>query len=313
MSKSTPDWMRMRPKRSLWQRMWQQKALILMTIPGLLVILVFNYFPMYGVTIAFKDFSPRAGILRSPWVGFQWFDMFLGNPLAGKLLMNTFLLGLYSLVWGFPAPIILALLFNELRGRKFKKITQTISYFPHFISVVIVAGMIKEFASRTGLFNQIREVFDMAPISFLLEPKYFRTIFIGSGIWQSIGFSSIIYLAALSGVDTSLLDAAAIDGANRFQRIRYINWPTIAPTTTILLIFAISSVLANDFTKVMLLYSPKIYSVADVIGTYTYREGIQNQQFEYTSAIGLFMSIIGFVLIVISNWISRRVSETSLW
>ena len=169
MSKSTPDWMRMRPKRSLWQRMWQQKALILMTIPGLLVILVFNYFPMYGVTIAFKDFSPRAGILRSPWVGFQWFDMFLGNPLAGKLLMNTFLLGLYSLVWGFPAPIILALLFNELRGRKFKKITQTISYFPHFISVVIVAGMIKEFASRTGLFNQIREVFDMAPISFLLE------------------------------------------------------------------------------------------------------------------------------------------------
>ena len=313
MSKSTPDWMRMRPKRSLWQRMWQQKALILMTIPGLLVILVFNYFPMYGVTIAFKDFSPRAGILRSPWVGFQWFDMFLGNPLAGKLLMNTFLLGLYSLVWGFPAPIILALLFNELRGRKFKKITQTISYFPHFISVVIVAGMIKEFASRTGLFNQIREVFDMAPISFLLEPKYFRTIFIGSGIWQSIGFSSIIYLAALSGVDTSLLDAAAIDGANRFQRIRYINWPTIAPTTTILLIFAISNVLANDFTKVMLLYSPKIYSVADVIGTYTYREGIQNQQFEYTSAIGLFMSIIGFILIVISNWVSRRVSETSLW
>lgn len=300
-------------KRSIWQKMWQQKALILMTLPGLLVVFVFNYFPMYGVTIAFKDFSPRAGILRSPWIGLKWFDMFLGNPLAGKLLMNTFLLGLFSLIWGFPAPIILALMFNELKGRKFKKITQTISYFPHFISVVIVAGMIKEFASRTGLFNQIRELWNLPPISFLLDPQYFRTIFIGSGIWQGIGFSSIIYLAALSGVDTSLLDAAAIDGANRIQRIRYINWPTIAPTTTILLIFAISNVLANDFTKVMLLYSPKIYSVADVIGTYTYREGIQNQQFEYTSAIGLFMSVIGFVLIVISNWVSRRVSDTSLW
>lgn len=300
-------------KRSIWQKMWQQKALILMTLPGLLVVFVFNYFPMYGVTIAFKDFSPRAGILRSPWIGLKWFDMFLGNPLAGKLLMNTFLLGLFSLIWGFPAPIILALMFNELKGRKFKKITQTISYFPHFISVVIVAGMIKEFASRTGLFNQIRELWNLPPISFLLDPQYFRTIFIGSGIWQGIGFSSIIYLAALSGVDTSLLDASAIDGANRFQRIRYINWPTIAPTTTILLIFAISNVLANDFTKVMLLYSPKIYSVADVIGTYTYREGIQNQQFEYTSAIGLFMSVIGFVLIVISNWVSRRVSDTSLW
>lgn len=300
-------------KKSIWERIWQQKALIFMTIPGLLVILVFNYFPMYGVTIAFREFSVRAGIMRSPWVGLKWFEMFFSNPLAGRLLRNTFVLGLYSLLWGFPAPIILALLFNELRGRKFKRITQTISYFPHFISVVIVAGIIKEFTSRTGLFNQIRGIFDLAPISFLLEPRYFRSIFIGSGIWQSIGFSSIIYLAALSGVDGSLLDAASIDGANRFQRIRYIHWPTIAPTTTILLIFAISNILAHDFTKVMLIYSPRIYSVADVIGTYTYREGIQNQHYEYTAAIGLFMSLIGFALIVITNWFSRQVSETSLW
>lgn len=284
-----------------------------MTIPGLLIVLVFNYFPMYGVTIAFREFSVRAGILRSPWAGLKWFEMFFSNPLAGRLFRNTFLLGLYSLLWGFPAPIILSLLFNELRGKKFRKYAQTISYFPHFISVVVVAGMLKEFASRTGLFNQIRSLFDLEPISFFLEPQYFRTLFITSGIWQTIGFSSIIYLAALSGVDPSLLDAAAIDGANRFQRIRYINWPTIAPTTTILLIFAISNILAHDFTKVMLLYSPRIYSVADVIGTYTYREGIQNTNYEYASAIGLFMSVIGFVLIIITNWVSRRVSETSLW
>lgn len=279
----------------------------------MLVLLIFNYVPMYGVLIAFKDYSTRAGIWRSKWVGFKYFVNFFNNPLAPQLLWNSFILGVYTLFWSFPAPIILALLFNELRGRRFKKLAQTVSYFPHFISVVIVCGMVKEFCQRGGLFNQIRELLGYESISFLLEPQYFRTIFISSGIWQSVGFGSIIYLAALSGVDQSLLDAASIDGANRFHKIRYINWPTIAPTTTILLIFAISGILGTDFTKVLLLYSPKTYSVADVIGTYTFREGIQNQRFEYTTAIGLFMSVIGFILIASANWFSRRISETSLW
>lgn len=298
---------------SVMKRIWQQKALIFMTLPGLAVILVFNYFPMYGVTIAFKDYSPRAGILHSPWVGLKYFISFFSNPLAFPILKNTFLLGLYSLIWSFPAPVILSLLFNELRGVWFKKITQTISYFPHFISIVIVCGMIKEFSSRGGLFNQIGALLGNEPVSFLLDPKYFRTLFIASGIWQSVGFNSIIYLAALSGVDKELLDAAAIDGANRLHRIRYINWPAIAPTTVVLLIFAISNILGNDFTKVLLLYSPQTYSVADVIGTYTFREGIQGQKFEYATAIGLFMSAIGFILIIVSNWVSRRVSNQSLW
>ena len=300
-------------KESLWRKIIKQKALILMTIPGLLVVLIFNYFPMYGVLIAFKDYSPRAGIMGSPWAGFKYFESFLTNPMTPGIFKNTLLLGIYSLFWSFPAPIIQALLFNELRGKKFKKLTQTVSYFPHFISTVIVCGMIKEFSSRSGLFNQINALLGNSPVSFLLDPKYFRTLFIGSGIWQSVGFGSIIYLAALSGVDPSLLDAADIDGANRFHKIRYINWPAIAPTTTILLIFAISNILGNDFTKVLLLYSPKTYSVADVIGTYTFREGIRGQRFEYSTAIGLLMSVIGFILIVAANWFSRRVSETSLW
>ncbi|HHY82435.1 MAG TPA: sugar ABC transporter permease [Clostridiales bacterium] len=300
-------------KKPLWKRILQQRALILMVIPGLLVVLVFNYFPMYGVLIAFKDYSTRAGIWGSPWVGFKYFENFFKNPTTPSLFRNTFLLGLYSLIWSFPAPIILALLFNELRGKRFKKLTQTVSYFPHFISTIIVCGMLKEFSSRGGLFNQINALLGNEPVSYLLEPKYFRTLFIASGIWQSVGFGSIIYLAALSGVDQSLLDAADIDGANRFHKIIYINWPAIAPTTIVLLIFAISNIMGNDFTKVLLLYSPKTYSVADVIGTYTFREGIQGQRFEYTTAIGLLMSVIGFVLIVIANWVSKHVSETSLW
>ena len=299
--------------KTITERIWQQKALILMTVPGLLILLIFNYFPMYGVMIAFVDYSPRAGVINSPWVGLKYFIDFFNNPLSFRILRNTFLLGVYGLFWGFPAPIILALLFNELKGKRFKKLTQTISYFPHFISVVIVAGIVKDFASRGGLLNQIRELVDLPAISFLLHPRYFRALFISSSVWQGIGFGSIIYLAALSTVDKELLDAAVIDGANRFQRIRHINWPAILPTTTILLIFSISAILGTDFQKVMLLYSPATYSTADVVGTYVYREGIQGQRFEHATAIGLMMSIMGFFLIVSANWFTRKFGDTSLW
>jgi putative aldouronate transport system permease protein len=300
-------------KLPLWKKIWRQRVLFVMVIPGLAILFVFNYMPMYGLQLAFKHYSVRRGIFGSAWVGLQWFRMFFESPLAFRLLKNTLLLGLFSLLWSFPAPVILALMFNELRSPRFKKVTQTVSYFPYFVSTVIVCGMVKEFVSRTGLINQITGLFGIQPISFLLNPSYFRTIFIVSGIWQSIGFGCIIYLAALSNIDPNLLDAASIDGAGRLQKIRHINWPAIAPTTTILLIFAIGNILGNDFTKVLLLYSPQIYSTADVIGTYTFREGIQNQRFEYTTAIGFFMSVIGFLLLMISNWISRKVSETSLW
>jgi putative aldouronate transport system permease protein len=284
-----------------------------MVLPGLITVLVFSYFPMYGITIAFKDYNASKGIMGSPWVGFKYFTTFFHDPMAFRVLKNTLLLGLYTLLWSFPAPIILALLFNELRNKHFKKFVQTVSYFPHFISVVIVAGMLKDFTARDGLFNQIITYFGGTPIMFLLEPGYFRTIFISSGIWQGVGFGTIIYLAALSGIDPTYYDVAEVDGASRWKKIVHITWPSIKPTTIILLIFALGGILGSDFQKIILLYSPETYSVADVIGSYVYRQGILGARYEYTTAIGLFMSVISFVILYISNWVSRKVSETSLF
>ncbi|NLB39558.1 MAG: sugar ABC transporter permease, partial [Clostridiales bacterium] len=273
----------------------------------------FHYFPMYGILMAFKNFSPRLGIWNSKWVGLTHFQGFFNNPLSGRLMTNTLLLGIYSLLWSFPAPIILALLFNELRALRYKKLVQTVSYFPYFISVVVVCGMLREMTSREGLFNQITALFGREPKMFLLEPKYFRTIFIASGIWQGVGFGSIIYLAALSGVDPELYDVADIDGAGRFMKMIHISWQAIKPTTIVLLIFNLGGILGTDFQKVLLLYTPDTYSVADVIGTYVYREGLLGGRYESATAIGLFMSAISFVILVLANAISRRLSETSLW
>lgn len=284
-----------------------------MVLPGFLTVLVFNYFPMYGILIAFKNYSASKGIMDSPWVGFKYFNTFFHDPMAFRVLKNTLLLGVFTLFWSFPAPIILALLFNELRNKRFKKIVQTVSYFPHFISVVIVAGMIKEFTARDGLFNDIISFFGGTPIMFLLEPDYFRTIFISSGIWQGIGFGTIIYLAALSGIDPTLYDVAEVDGANRWKKVVHITWPSLKSTTVILLIFAVGGILGSDFQKIILLYSPETYSVADVIGSYVYRQGILGAQYEYTTAIGLFMSVISFIVLYLTNLISRKVSDTSLF
>jgi putative aldouronate transport system permease protein len=300
-------------RKKLFPLIWKQRYLYLMVLPGFLVVLIFNYFPMYGITIAFKNFNASEGIIGSPWVGFKYFTAFFHDPLAFRVLKNTLLLGLYTLLWSFPAPIILALLLNELRNRHFKKIVQTVSYFPHFISVVIVAGLLKDFLSRDGLVNHYITQLGGNPIMFLLEPGYFRTIFISSGIWQGIGFGSILYLAALSGIDPTLYDVAEVDGANRWKKALHITWPSIRPTTVILLIFSLGGILGTDFQKIILLYSPETYSVADVIGSYVYRQGILGARYEYTTAIGLFMSIISFVILYISNWVSRKVSETSLF
>jgi len=282
----------------------KHRTLMLMVLPGFVVVLLFNYLPMYGILMAFKNYSPRKGIWDSAWAGFKHFEGFFNNPLSGRLLMNTLIMGVYSLLWSFPAPIILALLFNELRHYRFKKLVQTVSYFPYFISVVVLAGMLREFTSRE---------FGAQPKMFLLDVRYFRSLFIGSGIWAGVGFGSIIYLAALSGVDPELYDVADIDGAGRFQKVIHISWQAIKPTTIILLIFNLGAILGTDFQKILLLYTPDTYPVADVIGTYVYREGLLGGRYEVSTAIGLFMSIISFIILVLANALSRRLSETSLW
>lgn len=291
----------------------KQKQLIMMVIPGIILVFIFAYIPIYGIAIAFKDYNPAVGIMGSEWVGLKYFKLFFSNPFAWRLIKNTFLLGFYSLLFSFPAPIILALLIDQVQNARFKKTVQTISYFPHFISMIVIVGLLKEFFAIDGLFNVIRAYFGFEGISFLTQPGWFRTIFIGSGIWQGIGWGTIIYLAALSNVDPQLHEAAVIDGANRWQRVRYINWPTILPTTTIMLIFAISGILGTDFQKVLLLYNEATYETADIISTYVYREGIMGGRYEYTTAIGLMMSGISLVLICMANKASKVLTENSLW
>ncbi|WP_240547999.1 ABC transporter permease [Paenibacillus lignilyticus] len=300
------------PNRFLRECM-QQKYLYLMVLPGFLIVLVFAYFPMYGVLVAFKDYNVAKGIWGSEWVGLKYFKQFLDNPMALRTIKNTLILGAYGLVFGFPAPIILALLLNEIRHTALKKFVQTVSYFPHFISTVIIVGMLKEFASLDGLFNQITGLFGLEPINFMTESKYFRTLFIGSGIWQGIGWGTILYLAALSNADPTLYDVASIDGANRWQKIRNISIPAIMPTIIILFILSVGGILGTDFMKVLLMYNPSTYEKADVIDTYVYRLGIEGGRFEYAAAVGLMLSAVSFLFVLITNRLSRKYSETSLW
>lgn len=287
--------------------------MVSMVLPGMLIIFLFNYVPMYGVAISFKNYDVSKTILGSEWIGMKWFELFFGTSLSWRLIKNTVLLGVYSLFWSFPMPIILAILMDQLSNLRYKKLVQTISYFPHFISVVIVASLIKDLFAIDGLANTITGLLGLKPISFMTEAAYFRSIFIGSGIWQGVGWGSIIYLAALSNVDPQLYEAAEIDGANRWQKIRNITWPCLIPATTIQLIFAVSGILGSDSQKVLLLYNASIYKVADIIGTYVYREGLEGGRFEYTAAIGLMQSVVSCLLIVLANSLSRVMGDNSLW
>lgn len=291
----------------------RDRYLFLMLIPGLLIYIFFCYLPMYGVVIAFKDFNPMAGILNSPWAGMRYFSQFFNSAFFGRLLKNTILISIYNLLWGFPIPIIFALLLNEIKDGPFKRITQTISYLPHFISIVVVVGMMVNLFAPTGLIPVFLEKnFGSSP-RFLSDPKMFRTMYIGSEIWQHFGWNSIIYLAALSGIDMQLYEAAKIDGANRMKQMWYITLPGIAPTIIILLILACGNILSVGFEKIILMYSPATYSTADVISTYAYRVGLLQAQYSFGSAVGLFNSVTNCIVLVVVNRISRHVSETSLW
>lgn len=293
-----------------WRR---NKALYLLVLPVLLFYLIFHYKPMYGAIIAFKDYTPALGIADSPWVGFDNFTRFFTSPYFVRLIKNTVLLSFYELIFGFPAPIILALLLNEVRNRKFKGIAQTITYLPHFISMVVVTGMITNFAMTSGLFNDIIVFFGGERSSLLQNPDLYRTIYVASSIWQEVGWGSIIYLSALSGVDSQLYGAAAIDGAGKWKQLIHVTFPAIMPTIIIMLILKTGSMMSMGYEKTILLYNPSTFETADIISSYIYRVGLLEMNWSYSTAIGLFNSVINCVLLVFTNKLSKKYSETSLW
>ncbi len=292
----------------------RNKLIYLMISPVVLYYIIFQYGPMYGLQIAFKDYSPALGFHGSPWVGFEHFKDFFNSFYFGRLLKNTILLSFYSLIFAFPAGIILALLLNEVRGRVFKRTVQTVTYMPHFVSLVVIVGILYDFTARDGVINYILvSLFGIEPIAFMRESEWFRTLYIGSDIWQNVGWSSIIFLAAMSGIDPSLYEAAKMDGAGRFKQMIHVTLPGIMPTVVILLILLIGKFMTVGDEKILLMYNPTTYDTADVIGTYVYRKGILESDFSYSAAVGLFKAIIAFTLLVIANGIARKAGDTKLW
>ncbi|WP_239635462.1 ABC transporter permease subunit [Paenibacillus sp. H1-7] len=291
----------------------KNKLLYVMLLPVLLYYVVFHYAPMYGAMIAFKDFSPRLGIWGSDWVGFAHFKDFFTGPYFWRTIKNTVLISLYELIFGFPAPIILALLLNEIKNSIFKRTVQTVTYMPHFISLVVICGIVKDFTSSEGLINDVIAWFGGERSTFLLEPELFRSVYVSSGIWQHIGWGTIIYLAALTGIDPEQYEAARMDGAGRWKQMLHVTIPGIMPTIVILLILEMGRMMNVGFEKIILLYNPSTYETADVVSSYVYRVGLQDFNYSFSSAVGLFNSAVNFTLLVFSNWLSRRLNDTSLW
>lgn len=289
------------------------KHVYLMLLPVVAYYIVFYYVPMYGLQIAFKDYSVGLGMWNSEWVGFRHFESFFESYYFWRLLRNTLLLSFYELLFGFPASIILALLLNELRSNVLKRFVQTVTYMPHFISIVVISGMLVDFLARDGLINNILGLFGVDPVAYLGESSWFRTIFVSSNIWQNIGWGSIIYLSAMSSIDPSMYEAAKVDGASRWKQMLHVTLPGIMPTVVILLILQIGSFMTVGTDKILLLYNSTTYETADVIGTFVYRKGILESDFSYSAAIGLFNSLINFTLLVLANAISRKTSDNKLW
>lgn len=291
----------------------KNKLLYLMLLPVLLFYVIFHYAPMYGAIIAFKDFSPRLGIGDSPWIGFEHFETFFTGAYFWRTIKNTLLISFYELLFGFPAPIVLALLLNEVRHTLFKRTVQTVTYLPHFISLVVICGIVKDFTSADGVINDILVYMGGERLSLLLEPDMFRSIYVSSGIWQHIGWGTIIFLAALTGIDPEQYEAARMDGAGRWKQMLHVTIPGLMPTIVILLILNIGRLMNVGFEKIILLYNPSTYETADVISSYVYRVGLQDFNYSFSSAVGLFNSAINFMLVIFSNWLSRKLNNTSLW
>ncbi|UOQ85107.1 ABC transporter permease [Gracilibacillus salinarum] len=300
-------------KSGMWgsiKKDWQLYSLILLPV---IYLIIFKYGPMFGNIIAFRRFMPGGSIIGEEWVGLQYFKMFLNDPTFYNVFANTFILAFLLLVITFPAPIIFALLLNELKNQLFKRFIQTASYLPHFFSVVVVAGMVFEILSLNGPVNSLLAGWGFEKISFMQLPEWFRTVFVSVDLWQGLGWGAILYLAALTGINDELYEAAKIDGANRWQQTMHITIPGLLPTIVVLLILNIGNFLQIGFEKVLLLYNPLTYETADVISTYVYRVGLESGSFSYGAAIGLFESIIGLILVLGANYLSKRITDNSLW
>ncbi|MBQ7065121.1 MAG: sugar ABC transporter permease [Firmicutes bacterium] len=304
-------------KVSFAKDMQKNYPVYVMFLPVLAFYLIFHYYPMAGIVMAFKNYKASLGIWASPWTtmhGFKHFYKFFTSAFFWRTIRNTTLLSLYQLIFGFPAPILLALMLTELRSNGFKRVMQTITYLPHFISTVVICGMLIEFCLTDGLFNQIGALFGAEAIPFLSRPQYFRTIYVGSGIWQQIGWNSIIYLAAIAGIDLQLYEAAELDGAGRFRKIWNITLPGIKSTIVVLLIMQIGRIMSIGHDKTLLLQTDGNLQTSEIISTYVYKQGLgANNDFSYSTAVNLFNSVINFTLVILANFISRKVSETSLF
>lgn len=291
----------------------RHKFKYLIILPVLIYLAIFAYKPMYGIVIAFQRYRPQVGISGSPWVGFDNFYRFFNDVYFFRLLRNTFIISFLDIIFAFPAPILLALILNEVRCTWFKRTVQTISYMPHFISLVVVCGLLNSFAETKGVFNDIYAFFGGERFNMLSSTKMFYPLYIGSGIWQEIGWQSIIYLAALSGIDQEMYEAAKIDGAGRIRQIVSITLPSLLPTISTLLVLRLGSILGVGYEKILLLYQPVTYEVSDVISTYVYRRGIEFADFSYSTAVGLFNSLVNIVFLAVSNRLAKKLGQSGLF
>ncbi len=302
---ATPNWLK---------KFNDGKYLMLLVLPAVIILALFYYFPMYGIIISFKDYKPFVGLMDSKWVGFDHFVRFFNYRFAWRMIKNTFLLSLYSLLWGFPIPIILALVLNEAKSQRFKKIVQTVSYMPHFFSTVIVVGIITMLFSPTGgLLTNLFASIGVDVTNILYDARWFRTLYVASGIWQEAGWGAIIYLAALTNVDPQLYEAAVVDGAGKMRCLWNITLPSIAPTIITMLLLRMGSLFSVGFEKAYLLGSPSTYETSELISVYVYQTGLAGANYSYGTAVGLFNSVVCLVLVIVSNYVAKTVGETSLW
>jgi putative aldouronate transport system permease protein len=300
---------------STWREYKKCKYLFLLLVPVLIWYAVFAYMPLYGIQLAFKDFRIMDGIWGSPWVGLKHFKfLFLQSPDFFKILRNTVVISFYHIIFGFPAPIILALLINEIRSSKFKKVAQSLTYLPHFFSWVILSGILLTLLSpSTGVVNYLLTLVGLEPVYFLGDPNYFRFTLVSSGIWKEVGWGTIIYLAALAGISPDLYEAAVMDGASRWKQTLKITLPSILPVIVLMLILRMGGILDAGFDQILNLYSPATYEVADILDTYVYRVGLQNFQFSLTTAVGLFKNLVAFMLVLLTNFISKRLGQDGIF